>query len=196
MTHSPAFLCSSRGSCASPLGSACSRFPSCENPDAAIPPKHLFLETSKNFHSEGRYQKAEECHRGTPKPLFQYFKALGTTDHSTEAGRGQAGSTPTPARAQTQMHREVHLLYSQLQPPACQMKVGRESFSSSNPPNHAALFSCAPKAERMSVGHSFILVLSSLFKTQKVFAESRSLLWSPPRSAVEQQQLRRAPYPR
>lgn len=46
----------------------------------------------------------------------------------------------------------------------------------------------------MSVGHSFILILLSLFKTQKVFAQSRSLLWSPPCSAVEQQ-LRRAPYP-
>lgn len=127
-------------------------------------------------------------------PLFSYLKALRTTDRSAEAAAGRAGSTPTPARAQTQMHREVHPLYSQLQPLECQMKVGRESFSSSNPPNHAVLFSCAPKEERMSVAHSFILILLSLFKTQKVFAQSPSLLWSPLRSAVEQQ-LQRAPYP-
>lgn len=53
--------------------------------------KHQFLETSKNLHSKGRYQEAEEHHCCTPKPHL-YFSILKPSGGlSTEQKRQRAG---------------------------------------------------------------------------------------------------------
>lgn len=157
-------------------------------------PKHLFLEKCKHFHSKGRHQKAEEHYRCTWKP-HPYFSILKPSGQLTTQQKRQRAGQAAPQHQRVLRHRCAEKwIYCTA---SCSLPNAKRRWEASPfqvQTLHAALFSCALKEERMSVGHSFILVLLSLFKTQKVFAQSQSLLWSPPCSAVEQQ-LRRAPYP-
>lgn len=92
------------GSCVSPQGSACSRFPSYEHPDAVIPQNILFLEKCKHFHSKGRHQKAEERYCCTRKP-HPYFSILKPSGQLTAQQKRQRAGQAAPRHQRVLRHR-------------------------------------------------------------------------------------------